>query len=58
MRDIVIPVVMVSAFAACWYFFWVQPRTEFLMEVMDCMGNETSQDAYNDCAEEVSARHQ
>ena len=48
--DIILPVVLALALAVCWYFFWVQPREEFLHAVMDCMGDQSSEAAYRECA--------
>jgi hypothetical protein len=49
-----LPVIMVLAFGFAWYKLWVQPRTEFLMEVMDCMEFDSSEESYTYCAERVS----
>ncbi len=37
-----------------WYTFWIQPRTEFLMQIADCMPDE-SQESYNYCFEKIKA---
>jgi len=58
MRELIMPLVMVSAIAALWYMLWVQPRTEFLMEVMDCMGEDPSERAYSECVKEVSEQYE
>lgn len=43
----------VLALAALWNHFWVQPREEFLHSVMECMGDDSSEAAYQRCAEKV-----
>ena len=54
MLEIVAPVGLVVGIGLAWYFAWVQPRTEFLNEVMDCMGTDSSEEAYHECAKRVS----
>jgi cytochrome b len=58
MRNLLLPIAMALMVAALWYCLWVQPRTEFLFEVMDCMGADASKQAYSECANEVSERYE
>lgn len=48
--DVILPVVFILGLAVLWYFFWVQPRDEFLHAVMDCMGEDMSEAVYQECA--------
>lgn len=41
--------------AVLWFVFYVQPRDQFLHDVMDCMGDDVSEPAYQRCAEEIHA---
>jgi hypothetical protein len=36
-----------------WYYYWVVPHDEALYQIMDCMGVESSQEAYARCAKEL-----
>ena len=36
-----------------WYNMWVVPRDKILNDIMDCMGSDHSQQAYNICATEL-----
>ena len=58
MRNLFLPIAMALTVAALWYCLWVQPRTEFLFEVMDCMGADPSEQAYSECVNEVSERYE
>lgn len=43
--------------AALYYVFWLGPRNTALREVMDCMGDDRSIDAYERCRKEREAKH-
>jgi len=49
-----LPVIIILILGFSWYKLWVEPRTDFLLEVMDCMGPDSSELSYIDCAERVS----
>ena len=36
-----------------WYKLWVEPRDEWRWKVMECMGHESSEEAYRRCAKEI-----
>jgi hypothetical protein len=36
-----------------WYFYWVLPHDGALYNIMDCMGEQTTQEAYEQCAKEL-----
>ena len=43
--------------ATIWYNFWVTPRDEIRFAIMDCMGDNHSEEAFHSCREQVvSAR--
>jgi len=48
-----ITVAIVAVATLGWFFMYVQPREEFLGQVMECMGNDNSEAAYDRCAEEI-----
>lgn len=55
--EVAICVSLLISLATVWYFGWVQPRTEYLHAVMDCMteiGDHTEK-GYNICADRISS---
>jgi hypothetical protein len=53
MKESVMLIVVSLLLGSAWYFLWIEPRDEFLSLVMDCMGNETSESAYKECADYI-----
>ena len=49
-----LPVIIILILGFAWYKLWVEPRTDFLLEVMDCMELDSSEESYAYCAERVS----
>jgi hypothetical protein len=49
-----LPVVIILILGFGWYKLWVEPRTNFLLEVMDCMGVDSSKEAYTECAKKIT----
>lgn len=47
-------ILAVAGLALAWFFLYVQPREEFLGQVMDCMGGDASEASYQRCVEEIS----
>ncbi len=53
MRDFVGVVVGFTVVATAWYFAWVRPHDQFLMEVAVCMDGDMREEAYERCVEIV-----
>ena len=47
--DFVMVIIMFSILAIGWFFIYVQPNDKFLHEVMDCMDDDRSRQAYDRC---------
>ena len=47
--DIIKAAIIVSIFAIGWFVIYVEPNDKFLHEVMECMGDERSRQAYDRC---------
>jgi len=37
-----------------WYSYWVAPRDEVRYAIMECMGEESSREAYIECHEQIT----
>lgn len=46
--------IIILALGFGWYKLWVEPRTDFLLEVMDCMGPDSSEEAYKECVKKIT----
>ena len=46
-------VTLVLTSASLWWAMYVKPADEFRYQVMECMGHEVSQAAYDRCAKEI-----
>lgn len=44
--------------AACgiWYFAWIRPHDEFVLNTLECTKGDASEAAWTRCADEVRAR--
>jgi len=36
-----------------WYHFWVEPRDEIRFAIMDCMGDNSSKQAFDKCHQQI-----
>lgn len=54
-KDAVVAVIVASVLAFVWWAMWVQPNEEIAYQIMDCMGHDTSEQAYEDCRQQVIA---
>lgn len=47
--EVVIAMLTASLMMMLWYFLWVGPHDEMVFWVMECMGNESGQELYEEC---------
>ena len=52
--DLVALVMLFLAATTLYYVFILAPRDAVLYEVMECMGSDNSQDAYDDCHKKLN----
>ena len=38
-----------AALGIAWYFAWVKPNDEAMHRIMECMGNDSTREAYDAC---------
>jgi hypothetical protein len=50
---VVLGVTTVAAAAIMWWVMWVGPYNTRLNEIMDCMGDDASREAYTRCAQKL-----
>ncbi len=47
--EVVIAMLLVSLLMMLWYLFWIQPHDEMVFWIMDCMGDESGKELYEEC---------
>jgi hypothetical protein len=52
-KALIILLAVMGTIFVLYYVLWVIPYHDALYNIMDCMGQETSQAAYTQCAEEL-----
>ena len=45
--EIAIAITLMITLAALWYFFWIKPRNEMLYWMMECAGDDNSQEVWS-----------
>ena len=49
--EIMIAVILMITLATLWYFFWIKPHDEMLYWMMECAGDDNSQEVWKACHE-------
>ena len=55
-RTLLLAFVLLAITFVAWFFLYAQPREEFLLSVVGCVGDDTSQETWECCSEEVAVR--
>ena len=56
-REFIIYVGAGFILSALWWNFWVKPHDQMVYAIIDCMGTDQSEAAYNRCVEEFHHTH-
>ena len=54
--EVVVAVIVALILGLLWWQLWVKPNQEIAYQIMECMGDSTSEHVYEDCRQQVVAR--
>ncbi len=47
--DVILLIIGFLIVALAWWYFWISPRDEALLDIAECMGSDMSHESYERC---------